>query len=219
MSNLSAGIQERRQQNMNKTCEHHSCNQPRRGLSRYCSYHEGRQQRYGHPDGYHLKKGVYEYEQEEVKDFIERHLEHEAIRAAVSWFDQWMSDAALEQRVPGQREFRNLFDHGVTGRLCLEVVMGVWLYSFRRTSALPHDRQFDFSLALAVLSLAPREKISYWTNGEPQERSRHVGYRSRRDIGRNIRETLYTLSKNIQHKLDDELYQRDVKISSLAIPF
>ena len=219
MSNRSGGIYERRHRNEQKTCEHRSCHQSRRGLSRYCSFHEGRQQRYGHPDGYHLKKRVYEYEQEEVKDFIERHLEHEAIMAAVAWFEQWMSDAALEQRVPGQREFRNLLDHGVTGRQCLEAVMGVWLYSFRRLSALPHDRQFDFALALAVLSLAPREKVSYWSNGEPKERSKNVGFRSRRDIGRKIRETLYTHARNVIIAINRERDREDNLKSSLVKVF
>ena len=204
---------------MTKTCEHRSCNEPRRGLSRYCSFHEGRQQRYGHPDGYYLKKRYYEGELEEAKAFIERHLEHEAIKAAVSWFDQWLSDAALGQRVSGQREFRNLFDHGVTGRQCLEAVMGVWLYSFRRPSALPHDLQFDFALALAVLSLAPREKISSWTNGEPRERSRFVGFRSRRDVGRRIRVTLFSLARNIRAKLDHELNRLDSMQIVLATSF
>jgi hypothetical protein len=48
----STGIYNRRSQNEGKTCDHPNCHLPRRGLSRYCSKHEGKQQRYGHPDGH-----------------------------------------------------------------------------------------------------------------------------------------------------------------------
>lgn len=67
----SKGIFDRRSQNERKTCEHQKCSLPRRGLSRYCSKHEGRQQRYGHPDGHYVYPRDYACEAEEVKAFIE----------------------------------------------------------------------------------------------------------------------------------------------------
>ena len=63
----STGIHYRRGQNEIKTCEHPRCTLPRRGLSRYCTKHEGKKQRYGHPDGHYVYPRDYRCEAEETK--------------------------------------------------------------------------------------------------------------------------------------------------------
>jgi hypothetical protein len=203
--NRSAGIYERRSRNQGKTCEHRSCSLPRRGLSRHCTRHEGKQQRYGHPDGAHVPPRLYACETGEVKSFIERNLEHKGIQAAINWFETWISDSTLGKPVPGGTSLRRLHDHGgVTGRRCLEAVMALWLFAYRRPGSVPHDARLDFALALAILRLAPEEKRTSWRSGEAKEYGRHIGHRVRKEVGVHIRQTLYTFAKNMVEAINKE---------------
>lgn len=196
-NNRSIGIYDRRSLNQTKTCTHPSCAQPRRGLSRYCTRHEGKQQRYGHHDGRYVYPRDYACEAEEVKAFIERHIEHKGIQAAIKWLDGWINDSTLGKPAPGGKSLRRLSDHGVTGRRCLEAVVALWLYAYRRPGSIPHDVRLDFALALSMLRLAPEEKKVYWKDGEAKQHGKHIGYRLRRDVGIYIRQTLYILVKNM----------------------
>jgi hypothetical protein len=85
------GIYDRRRQNEGKTCDHPRCSKPRRGLSKFCVTHEGKQQRYGHPDGAYVHPRLYACEAEEVKSMIELNIDHKGIQAAVKWFEEWIS--------------------------------------------------------------------------------------------------------------------------------
>jgi hypothetical protein len=198
------GIYDRRRQNEGKTCAHPSCSKPRRGLSRYCVTHEGKQQRYGHPDATYVHPRLYSCEAEEVKSFVERNLEHPAITTAIAWFDKWISDSTLGKRVPGGNSLRRLNDHGVTGRKCLEAIMSLWLFAYRRPGVIPHDARLDFALALSVLRLAPEEKKTSWKSGEAKQYGKHIGNRIRRDVGITIRRTLYMLAKNMVDAINKE---------------
>ena len=70
-----------------------------------------------------------------------------------------------------------------------------------------------------MLSLAPREKVSCWTNGELKERSKNVGFRSRKDIGRKIRMKLFTMAQNMIEKINKDLEMKDQVTKLLGIPF
>lgn len=210
----STGIHDRRSQNERKTCEHPKCSLPRRGLSRYCSKHEGRQQRYGHPDGHYVYPRDYRCEAEETKAFIERHIDHKGVQAAITWLDGWISDSTLGKSVPGGNSLRRLNDHGVTGRRCLESVIALWLYAYRRPGTIPHDVRLDFALALSVLRLAPEEKKVHWMNGEMKQHGKHIGFRARNDVGVYIRQTLYILAKNMVESINKEAdKENDLKIA------
>lgn len=213
----STGIYDRRSQNETKTCEHQKCFLPRRGLSRYCSKHEGKQQRYGHPDGRYAYPREYRCEAEEVKAFIERHIDHKGVQAAISWLGGWISDSTLGKPVPGGNSLRRLNDHGVTGRRCLEAVIALWLFAYRRPGSIPHDVRLDFALALSLLRLAPEEKKVYWKNGEAKQHGKHIGYRARRDVGVHIRQTLYILAKNMVEAINKQAdRENDLKITLAA---
>lgn len=210
----SIGIYDRRSQNQTKNCEHPSCSQPRRGLSRYCTRHEGKQQRYGHPDGRYVYPREYACEAVEVKAFIDRHIDHKGIQAAIEWFDGWISDSTLGKPVPGGNSLRRLNDNGVIGRRCLEAVIALWLFAYRRPGTIPHDARLDFALALSVLRLAPEEKMVYWKNGEAKQHGKHIGFRARRDAGVYIRETLYILAKNMVEAINKEAdKENDLKLA------
>ena len=215
--NRSLGIYDRRISNEYKTCSHPGCYQPRRGLSRFCSKHEGKQQRYGHPDGHYIYPKNYHCEAQEVKDFIERHFDHKGVQAAITWLDGWISDSTLGKPVPGGNSLRRLNDHGVTGRRCLEAVIALWLYAYRRPGTIPHDVRLDFALALSVLRLAPEEKKVHWMNGEMKQHGKHIGYRIRKDVGIYIRQTLYILTKNMVEAMNKIADQEDaMKISMIT---
>jgi tetrahydromethanopterin S-methyltransferase subunit G len=215
----STGIHYRRGQNEIKTCEHPRCTLPRRGLSRYCSKHEGQQQRYGHPDGHYIYPRDYACETEEVKAFIERHIDHKEVQAAINWFQGWVSDSTLGKSVPGGNSLRRLNDHGVTGRRCLEAIMAFWLFAYRRPGAIPHDVRLDFALALSLLRLAPEEKKVHWMNGEMKQHGKHIGYRIRKDVGVYIRQTLYILAKNMVESINKELDKENGLKIALAKEF
>jgi len=215
--NRSLGIYDRRRSNEYKSCSHPGCYQPRRGLSRFCSKHEGKQQRYGHPDGHYIYPKNYRCEAQEVKDFIERHIDHKGVQAAITWLDGWISDSTLGKPVPGGNSLRRLNDHGVTGRRCLEAVIALWLYAYRRPGTIPHDVRLDFALALSVLRLAPEEKKIHWMNGEMKQHGKHIGYRVRKDVGVHIRQTLYILAKNMVEAMNKVADQGDaMKISMIT---
>ena len=197
-------IRYRRELNRLKPCEHPKCHNPRRGVSRYCTHHENKQQRFGHPDGRHVPPRFYACEAEEAKKFIDKHLDHKGIQAAISWFDDWISESTLGKAVPGGTSLRRLNDHGVTGRRCLEAVVSLWLYAYRRPGAIPHDVRLDFALALVLLRLAPEEKKITWKDGEARQYGKHIGYRIRKEVGVYIRQTLYVLVKNMVDTINKE---------------
>lgn len=205
----STGIFDRRSQNQLKTCSHPSCGKPRRGLSKYCVTHEGKQQRYGHPAARYVYPRQYACEAEEVKAFIERHIEHKGIQAAISWFDGWISDSTLGKPVPGGKSLRTLNDHGVEGKRCLETVIALWLFAYRRPGTIPHDVRLDFALALALLRLAPEEKKVSLRSGEAKEYGKHIGYRARKEVGVHIKQTLYVLAKNMVEGINREADRED----------
>ena len=147
----------------------------------------------------------YRGEAQEVKAFIERHIDHKGVQAAISWLDGWISDSTLGKPVPGGNSLRRLNDNGVTGRRCQEAIMALWLFAYRRPGTIPHDARLDFSLALAVLRLAPEEKKVYWKDGEAKQHGKHIGYRARREVGVYIRQILYILAKNMVEALNKEL--------------
>ena len=207
--NRAESIYDRRRSNEYKRCTHSGCYLPRRGLSRYCSKHEGKQQRYGHPEGHYVYPRHYSCEAEEVKTFIARHIDHKGIQAAITWLDGWISDSTLGKHVPGGNSLRRLNDHGITGRRCLEAVIALWLYAYRRPGTIPHDIRLDFALALALLRLAPEERRVHWINGEMKQHGKHIGYRVRRDVGVYIRQTLYILSKNMVESINREADRQD----------
>jgi hypothetical protein len=212
--NRSKGIYDRRRQNEGKTCDHHRCSKSRRGLSKFCVTHEGKQQRYGHPDGAYIRPRLYACEAEEVKSMIELNIDHKGIQVAIKWFEEWISSSTLGKAVPGGNSLRRLNDHGVTGRRCLEAVMSLWLFAYRRPGIIPHDTRLDFALALSVLRLAPEEKKVTFKNGEARSHGKHIGYRVRRDVGVHIRRTLYILAKNMVDAINKEAdRENDLKLA------
>jgi tetrahydromethanopterin S-methyltransferase subunit G len=92
----------------------------------------------------------------------------------------------------------------VTGRKCLESVISLWLFAYRRPGVIPHDARLDFALALSVLRLAPEEKKVTFKDGEAKQHGKHIGYRVRRDVGVFIRQTLYVLAKNMVEAINKE---------------
>jgi hypothetical protein len=200
----SKGINDRRSQNEMKTCSYPSCSKSRRGLSKFCVTHEGRQQRYGHPASSYIHPRLYACDAEEVKAFVAKHIDHKGVQAAISWFNGWISDSTLGKPVPGRNSLRTLNDHGVDGRRCLEAVMALWLFAYRRSGTIPHDIRLDFALALALLRLAPEEKTVSLRSSEAKEYGKHIGYRVRKEVGVHIRRTLYALAKNMVDAINKE---------------
>jgi hypothetical protein len=156
----------------------------------------------------------YACEAEEVRAFIDRHIDHKGVQAAITWLDGWISDSTVGKPVPGGNSLRRLNDHGVTGRRCLEAVISLWLYAYRRPGTIPHDVRLDFALALAVLRLAPEEKKVHWINGAMKQHGKHIGFRARKDVGVYIRQTLYILAKNMVEAINREAdRENDLKIA------
>jgi len=156
----------------------------------------------------------YACEAEEVRAFIDSHINHKGIQAAIKWFDGWVNDSTLGKPVPGGNSLRRLSDHGVTGKRCLEAVASLWLYAYRRPGSIPHDVRLDFALALSVLRLAPEEKKVSWRSGEAKQYGKHIGYRIRRDVGVYIRQTLYILVKNMVEAVNKRAdKENDLKVT------
>ena len=172
-----------------------------------------------HPDGHYIYPRDYRCESEEVKAFIERYIDHKGVQAAISWFDCWISDSTLGKPVHGGNSLRRLNDHGITGRRCLEAVISLWLYAYRRPGTIPHDVRLDFALALSVLRLAPEEKKVHWMNGEMKQHGKHIGFRVRKEVGVHIRQTLYVLAKNMVEAMNKAGDQENVLKISMATKF
>lgn len=171
----------------------------------------------GRSDGHYIYPRDYACEAEEVKAFIERHIDHKGVQAAIIWFDGWISDSTLGKPVPGGNSLRRLNDQGVTGRRALEAVMALWLYAYRRPGAIPQDVRLDFALALSLLRLAPEEKKVYWKDGEAKQHGKHIGFRARKAVGVHIRQTLYILAKNMVEAINKEAdRENDLKLTLAA---
>ena len=212
-------IYERRRENEVKVCRYAPCKNLRRGLSRFCTYHEGKQTRYGHPEGCFVPPRQYLGEMDEARMFVEKHLGHKAVQATIEWFDVWLREAANGIPVLARAEFRRLAEHGVTGKDCVVSVLAVWLYAHRRPAALPSDARLTFAIALSVLYLAPREKKVSWRNGKAKEYGKHIGHRIRRDVGRLIRTTLGLFLYNAVAEMNKESdRENDLKLA-LAMTF
>ena len=210
----SEGIYERRRNNELKKCHYPTCRKQRRGLSRFCGYHEGKQTRYGHPEGYFIPPRQYLCEIDEAREFIARHLEHKGVQAGIEWFDVWLRESAQGLPVIAKGEFRRLSDYGVTGMECLVSVLAIWLYSHRRPSALPSDNRLTFALALSVLHLAPREKTVSWRDGEAKEYGKNIGHRRRKEVGKLIRTMLGVFVHNAMEEINREIdRENDLKLA------
>ena len=192
------GISDRRASNERLECKFPQCGKPQRGLGAYCTQHETKAQRYGHPTASFIPPARYSCETEEVEHFMIRFRDHPTLVAAIKWFNDWIERAVIGIPVPGRIDFRRLYDAGIRGPDCVKAVLSVWLYANRNTGRLPDDARLTFMLALSVLRLAPHERKYYWNKKEGKETYylRTISTKTRREVGKQIRQSLGVFTYN-----------------------
>ena len=192
-----------------KKCRVSNCLNSRYRVSGLCKHHQGIKDRYGHPLGRSISKREYLAEQEDIRAFIDKNIDHPAMKAGIKWFDKLLKNVSAGQHVAAKRELKQLVYAGIGGRECLEAVLSVWLYSHRRPSRLPDDIRLDFAIAAAVLGLATREKVKVHKKGKETYYYRRSPHSTLRGLGKLIRESLAILGVNVFQALDRDLKKED----------
>lgn len=200
--------------NIGKSCAVSNCGKPRKCLSRYCSAHTWRSQRWGHPSGVPFSPLTnYASELTEVTAFIQQHRNHEGVSSAVKWFGEWLADAAISKAVPGQGHLRRLSHHAVEPLKMLCEAAALFLYSCRNPHRLPDDARLSFAIAHNVLSLAPKDCRMGLVRGRVRTVYKPIAATVKREVGQHIRNVLSLLFLNIV----DALQQRAAKKQALTI--
>lgn len=195
-------------------CRHTDCTSALDSISPYCTAHRKRVERYGHPDGRAIRAKEYAVERQLVASFLQRHADHEAIKAGLQWLRQWMDDANMSEDVPGQGALQRLYLHGVEPLQILTVAAALFLFSRLQPRHLPDDDRLTFQIGYQVLCLAPRAQRYSVCRGKPRMVSEQIGKVDRRTVGRRIRLSLAPLFVNlVEAVLAEEQKRNDLSIS------
>ena len=190
--------------NENLNCSVSSCLKRRSGLSKYCRGHALRLNLYGSPLGTVLLKHTYKQELVEVKDFILRHSEHQAVKAAITFFDRWLEDAYYGFPVLAKEQFSKLFEHGIRGKDCIEVFLSIWLYSHRFYSKLPDDARLSYALSIGIFSLKDKSKVKASV---------------KKAVGERLRQALGIFAGNVITAIEREVVVQEALRNDLFTPF
>lgn len=215
---MNTQFNEAKQANTRQECAADNCDRLRSGLSRYCRAHERTTARYGHPNAYPIKKADYQWAVEKVSAIFTANSQHEGLKAALGWTQQWLDSAlAGEVAVAGYLDLQRLDAHGVTALDILTAAAAFHVYEATRVRPFPDQRAADFAMSLAVLHLAPRECRTGHVSGKPM----YVPYRGAalRGIGQSIRKVLPGFLANVRQAIEGEKAQLDSLRTAFTAPF
>ena len=213
----SSSITEKRYSNSGRRCE--VCPRRRRGVSVFCAAHERKRNLYGSPHGRHLRPKEFADEKALVVAFVKKHREHVAIKAAVSWLDELLNNAAAGQPGIAASHFSRIHQHGVSAVDVLVASATLWLYSHRNPTALVDDERLDYAIGRAVLHLAPRESHVARTPRGRERRYKRIAGTTRGAVGRFLRENLGVMWIRMCDSLDAAESRREEARQTLGTPF
>jgi len=206
--------------NAREQCSVSTCSKHRSGISQWCSYHKGKNHRYGHPLGHHLSPTKdYATELHQIKALVCQHSGHPGIRSALQWIAEWLLNAAEGKDVPGKGDMRRLHQHGVSPTQVLAEAAALFLHSQRFPQRLPDDERLTGAIAHNVLSLAPRDYRSVYLGGKLKSRYKPLSAPSQRAVGNHIRSVLSVLFAGMVSELDRQWQLQQDFRGSLRQPF
>jgi hypothetical protein len=199
-------------------CDVAGCQRMRIGAARHCEPHRERRWRYGHPLGRRIYMKDYAAERKEVAALFAAYPEHPGIRSACKWLRDWIEAAGRGEQVPGTIHVARVHRYEVPALAVLTELCAVWLHVERHR--FPDDQRLTFALAIAMLSLAPRDHLKSWHYKSGERRHyRNYGYDVRKDVGDYIRLNLAALFVNVVRGVEHLHHTEREARASLSAPF
>ncbi|MFC1523655.1 hypothetical protein ACFL6N_02570 [Thermodesulfobacteriota bacterium] len=164
--------------NSTKLCKVPGCTNNRSRVSGYCIKHTSQNNRFGHPQHRRILKNEYEIERDECREIVMKNINHEGIKSAVKFIDDWLQ-AAWDERpgVVSPDHFRRLYDAGVKGLDILIECCALWLFHERRPRRIYDNRHLTYVMGNRIIRISP-----YWAKVTGPEH-RAVGQHLRNNIG------------------------------------
>lgn len=192
--------------NNGKVCDVPGCGNPRDRIGRWCKHHANKVYNYGHPLGRIVWPTEYAQEKAEVKAFVDQHMSHPGVQAALVWLQDWL-DALLpddpilaKQAPPCIDVFQRLKAHGVTPADILIEATALYHYSMRYPGRLPDDGRLSVAISRAVIKLAPQRIKHYWRSG--QDRYEKIKPSDLKTLGKRMRDTIGLLMANVSNAIN-----------------
>lgn len=150
-----------------RRCEVKDCGQLRDGTqdrrwSKYCSYHDKRNEQTGDPRGTTLRRTELRPYVAMVNDTLDLNPNHDGVQVAIAWTAYRMKQAQSRSqrrrqhpRLRADSLFARLRERGVMPYYVLATVTAVWLMREFEPRRFVSDRHFNHQLAKAVFDLAP----------------------------------------------------------------
>lgn len=200
---------ERLKANQSKPCIIPRCGKHRIHFSKYCSAHSQRGYQYGHPMGRRIRPNEYEQELAEVQKTIEHNSEHEGIRIAIKFFDDWLTAAGEGHKgIMAAKNFFRLKQEGLTGIELLAECAAIYLFQKRNPQELPFGMGLYIALALGVLCRR-KNRMGY---GSKQ----YIEVKTRRSVGKRIAEAVGLLLLNIANVHHQKDLEREARLKAYS---
>lgn len=196
-------------------CAAKGCTRPRPGLAPLCSSHQLRKSRYGHELGRSIQKKDYREELKEVSNFLEQYRDHPAVISALTFFQNWIDQAAKDEAEVGKAIFGRLYRQGIQPLDLLTEVSAVWMFAERHPYQLPDDLRLSYCLARNAARLAGLERRSYGQSTG----MRHPKPTELKTTGEHIRQSLARFFVNLSVALNAKADQVMRTKQNLSIPF
>lgn len=140
-------------------CAVEGCSGRPRRFSRYCATHYGRSVATGSPGGRIVRKGTLKPYVREAARFIERHAEHPATQAALTWCGTLLEPQG-ETAGFLRGEFRRLREGGATAEGLLAGALGFAFWEAWQVRPMLDGRCADTNLGRAMLRVIPARRIT-----------------------------------------------------------
>lgn len=212
----------------NLGCAVSSCARTVQGLSRYCRFHDQRNQTYGHPLGTTFRHGQLKPFKREAALFIQKQRGHPGIEAAIQWLDNWIQEApdpgVIHARSTARARSNRLLDRmrrgGVTGEDALAIVAGMYAAREFQPRGFKSDRHWNHQLAVRFIRSVPPPH-SVRSNGESYSLQDRIGVGVRDFMADRLTKAVGPLCLRIARELaaDSNLQDQPPRLPGLDKPF
>lgn len=148
-------IQEAMSDNSNNPCKAEGCHRNRSRISGYCPLHTAINWQSGHPLHQKIMKGMYAIEKAEVKELIDKNIEHEGIQEGIRFFEGWLNDSLNGLPRPCSEHLKRLKEDGVSGYELLVESAAFFLFGWDNPRVIKSDRHFTYQLGNRILRYKP----------------------------------------------------------------
>jgi len=197
---MKNALKEALDKNQSKPCSVEGCCYPRYRLYSTCIHHFFRRKLYGNPKSKAIRKRELLRDKALVTRLVENNDTHRGIQKAITWFDQWLTDASAgKPGVPGGRHIRRLAQAGITGKDLVITCGTLWAYSYRDPKYFPDNLSLIYGLSHQVMSLVPLE---YTLTKTGKSRAVVMNSTDRKAIGTHIVDHLGLLFVSMCHHIE-----------------